>query len=115
MKERRRDSRVPYNAVMTIDEVYNQETSLKEEQVVQIKVTDISKGGMGFETDAELPLNFYFNAKIDLGNERFFYSVLRIIRKNPIENGYDYGCEFTGLADILSLYIEDFEEEVQKN
>jgi c-di-GMP-binding flagellar brake protein YcgR len=114
MKERRKNKRIPYNAIMTIDEVYNQSETIKEEQIIKIKVTDISKGGMGFETDTELPLNYYFNAKIDLGNDRLFYSVLRIMRKKEIEEGFDYGCEFTGLADILSLYIEDYQEEILK-
>ena len=41
-----------------------------------------------------------------------FYSVLKIIRKDEIEAGYNYGCEFTGLADILALYIEEFESEI---
>lgn len=114
MKERRKSKRIPYNAVLTIDEVYNQDEVIKEERVIDIKVTDISKGGIGFEAETELPLDYYFNAKIDLGSDRLFYSVLRIMRKKEIEGGFDYGCEFTGLADILSLYIEDYQEEVLK-
>lgn len=109
MKDRRKAHRVPYKAMITIDEVYNQQEVIKEQQEVAIEVVDISKGGIGFLAQESLPLNFYFNAKLDLGNGRQFYSVLRIIRKVELEEGYNYGCEFTGLADILSLYIEEYE------
>lgn len=112
MRERRRAHRVPYKGVLTIDEVYNQEVSIKEQREVHIEVTDISKGGLGFNAAESLPLSYYFNAKIDLGNDRMFYSVLKIIRKDDTATGYNYGCEFTGLADILSLYIEEFESEI---
>lgn len=112
MKERRRAHRLPYEAVMTIDEVYNQDNVIKEKREIPIFVLDISKGGIGFSAEADLPLNYYFNAKIDLGNGRLFYSVLRLIRKDTDEHKFVYGCEFTGLADILSLYIDEFEQEI---
>jgi c-di-GMP-binding flagellar brake protein YcgR len=114
MRERRRANRVNFNAVITIDEVYNQERVIKGQREVPIHVLDISKGGIGFIAQEELPLDFYFNAKIDLGNGKQFYSVLKITRFEEKEDGYNYGCEFTGLADILSLYIDEFEEEVSQ-
>lgn len=114
MRERRRAHRVVYNAVMTIDEVYNQDRVIKGQREIPIKVLDISKGGIGFISPEELPLDFYFNAKIDLGNGKLFYSVLKITRFEEKEDGYNYGCEFIGLADILSVYIDEFEEETSQ-
>ncbi|MDH8678895.1 PilZ domain-containing protein [Fusibacter bizertensis] len=111
MRERRRSHRVTYNAVINIDQVYNQEQIIKGTREFPVEILDISKGGIGFIAKEELPINFYFNAKIDLGNGKQFYSVLKIMRVEEIEEGYNYGCEFTGLADILSLYIDEFEQE----
>lgn len=111
MKERRKAPRLSYNAILTIDEVYNQEEVIKESREIPIKAVDISRGGIGFTAKEELPLGYYFNAKIDLGNGRQFYSVLKIIRKDTEDDELVYGCEFTGLADILSLYIDEFESE----
>jgi len=113
MRERRRAHRLSYNAVINIDEVYNQEQVIKGSREFPIEIVDISKGGIGFIAKEELPMEFYFNAKIDLGNGKLFYSVLKIKRIEEIEDGYNYGCEFTGLADILSLYIDEFEKEKQ--
>jgi c-di-GMP-binding flagellar brake protein YcgR len=114
MKERRKAQRLPYHAVLTVDEVYNQDEVIKESREIPIEALDISKGGIGFVAKESLPLDYYFNAKIDLGNSRQFYSVLKIVRKDQQEDGYVYGCEFTGLADILSLYIDEFYEEITK-
>ena len=111
MRERRRAHRVTYNAMINIDELYNQDRVIKGQREFPIEILDISKGGLGFLAKEELPLHFYFNAKIDLGNGKLFYSVLKIIRIEELEEGYNYGCEFTGLADILSLYIDEFENE----
>ncbi|HAS73841.1 MAG TPA: PilZ domain-containing protein [Clostridiales bacterium UBA8960] len=113
MRERRRSHRVLYNAVINIDEVYNQEQVIKGQREFPVEIIDISKGGIGFIAKEVLPLNFYFNAKIDLGNGKLFYSVLKIMRVDDVEGGYRYGCEFTGLADILSIYIDEFEEETK--
>jgi c-di-GMP-binding flagellar brake protein YcgR len=112
MKERRKAQRVPYHAVITVDSVYNQEQIIHENREIPIEILDISKGGIGFTATEDLPVSFYFNAKIDLGNDRLFYSVLHIVRKEEIEGVYHYGCEFTGLADILSLYIDAFQDEI---
>lgn len=111
MRERRRSHRLTYNAVINIDQVYNQEQIIKGTREFPVEILDISKGGIGFIAKEELPLNFYFNAKIDLGNGKQFYSVLKIMRVEDVEEGYNYGCEFTGLADILSIYIDEFEQE----
>jgi c-di-GMP-binding flagellar brake protein YcgR len=112
MQERRKTDRVPYRAVITVDAVYNQEQVIHENREIPIQITDISRGGIGFVASEDLPVSFYFNAKIDLGGNRLFYSVLHIVRKEPA-GGDDirYGCEFTGLADILSLYIDEFQQE----
>jgi len=111
MKERRKAQRLPYHAVLTVDEIYNQNEVIRESKKIPIEALDISKGGIGFVAKEALPLDYYFNAKVDLGNGRQFYSVLKIVRKEEREDGYIYGCEFTGLADILSLYIDEFSSE----
>lgn len=108
MDERRKATRLDYNAHILLEEIYNQDQIIKEPQLVEIVVHDISSGGMGFYSKCDLPINFYFNAKIDLGESKKFFSVLRIVRKEVSEEGFQYGCEFTGLADILMHYFDEY-------
>lgn len=114
MEERRRHQRLPVDIYLHVDSLYKEGKEALEEINKDIEVVDISKGGIGFITPVELPLNFFFNARISLGEDRSFYSVLKIIRVHfdEKEGLYHYGCEFVGLADILTHYIDDYEEDI---
>lgn len=113
MEERRKNKRVSYKAVISVDSFYNQDEIIRDEKEIPIEIVDISKGGIGFTAEQRLPVGYYFNARIHLGEDRMFYSVLHILYEAQQGTVYHYGCEFTGLADILSLYIDDYEKEAE--
>lgn len=114
MIEKRRNNRLPINITLTIEELYKQENVKIDNIDEEIHVVDISKGGIAFEVNDDLPLNFYFNSKIKMDNTKSFFSVLKIIRKDKIEDGYRYGCEFVGLASVLASFIDEYEEEIDE-
>ena len=114
MDERRKTHRLPIDITLTIESLYKQGDEKIENVKDEIKVVDISKGGISFEVNDDLPLNYYFNAKITIDEEKSFFSVLKIIRKIEIENEYHYGCEFVGLANVLSDSIDIYEREISK-
>jgi len=114
MIEKRRNNRLPVDITLTIEELYKQDHVKIDNINEEIHVVDISKGGIAFEVNDDLPLNFYFNSKIKIDNGKSFFSVLKIIRKDKIENGYRYGCEFVGLASVLASFIDDYEEEIEE-
>jgi c-di-GMP-binding flagellar brake protein YcgR len=113
MDERRRNKRLPLKLELNISALFKQDnlgiTNLDE----QIEVMDISKSGVGFKCKDELPLNYYFDAKIELTQEKFFYGVLKIVRVEKQEDSYFIGAEFVGLAEILSKNIEAYGQEVE--
>ncbi len=112
VKERRRNRRLPVDIQLKIESLYKQDHVILEDINQGIVVTDISKSGVGFNSSADLPLGFYFNARIEIDQEKKFYSVLKIIRKvDDDDGGYHFGCEFVGLADILSGQVDDYEHE----
>lgn len=108
--ERRKDRRFPFEIKLNIHELYKQNNVKIEDLDEEFQVTDISKSGLGFSCYHELPEDFYFNAKITINEEKFFFTVLKIIRVNKEEEEFLYGCEFVGLADILSSAIDDLED-----
>ena len=80
------------------------------------KVINISEGGIAFESKSMLPINFYFNAALNLGSETdTLYSVVKIIRSQPIEgtDNYLYGCEFVGMAPILGYIFDEYEAKIE--
>jgi hypothetical protein len=108
--ERRKFRRFPFSITLKIEELYKQDNVKVEGLHGMFKVVDLSRTGVGFLCEQDLPLDFYFNAKITIDNEKHFYSVVKIIRKNEEDDMFHYGCEFVGLADILSNVVDNLDD-----
>ena len=110
--ERRKFKRIPFEITLDIELLYKQDNVKIEGIHETLQVVNLSKSGLGFVCTHELPLDFYFNAKITIDKEKFFYSVAKIIRVEDTETeGFYYGCEFIGLADILSNVMDELDKE----
>lgn len=114
MDEKRMSKRVPMHMHLTIESLYKSGEAEKISVSEEITVTNISKRGIGFLCSRLLPLDHYFNAKVQIDEEKTFYCVLKIVRCEKMNQGYQIGCEFIGLANILGenidLYVEEMEE-----
>ena len=109
MEERRRHKRLPIKLVIDIDKLFKQDNEVISDVNESIEVVNISRTGIGFECKDALPLDYYFNAKIEFNETRFFYCVIKIIRKVEQEDTNLYGCEFVGLAEFLSNKVDEYE------
>ncbi len=108
MRDRRRALRYPTQINIRIESLYKQDYVAIDNVNEDIMVSDVSKSGIGFSSAHEMPLNYYFNSRITFDDERYFYSVLKIIRIFQQDGLYHYGCEFVGLADILASTVDDY-------
>jgi hypothetical protein len=115
MQDQRHSTRLPINISLKIESLYRQDHDILEDINESIVVQNISKTGIGFEASHELPLNYYFNAHITIDDEKHFFGVLKIIRKETVEKRFFYGCEFVGLASVLSSYIDDYQKEIEED
>ena len=106
MEERRKYNRFPLKLELTISTLFKQDYELVPNINESIQVKNISKSGIGFLCSNELPVNYYFDAKIQLTPDKHFYAVLKILRVDKVDEGYFVGCEFIGLADILSMRVD---------
>lgn len=112
MQEKRRSKRLPIQLQLVVSKLFKQEVTETVEINEPIQVIDVSKMGIGFTTTNELPLNYYFNARLELGSpENSLYCVVQIIRKQERENGeFLYGCEFVGMAPVLGTIFDEYEK-----
>ncbi len=113
MQEKRRSKRLPVQLELVVSKLFRQETfPWLEDLNAPISVVDVSKLGIGFITTDDLPLKYYFNARLELGSaENSLYCVVQIIRKNPKPDGsFSYGCEFVGLAPVLKPIFDEYEQ-----
>lgn len=110
MLDKRRANRVKVTLELTVSSLFDQDND-KINIDSPIMVKDISKFGLGFISKSILPLNYYFNAELNLGSEdSTLYCVVKIIRCEALEDDeYSYGCEFIGLAPVLDYIFEGLE------
>ncbi|NLK28591.1 MAG: PilZ domain-containing protein [Clostridiales bacterium] len=114
MKERRRAKRMPVTLSLDILNLYKQDNVQVSNINAPIEVVNISKMGIGFKSESILPLGYYFNANLNLNNDDTLHCVVKIIRSQPIEgsNLRMYGCEFVGMATILSYIFDEYDKRI---
>jgi hypothetical protein len=111
MVEKRRYKRYAANITLNISDLFNQEQINVGALGYPIQITDISKDGIGFHSKEQIPLDYYFNAMLDLGSgdNSILYTVVKIIRCRELEDGtYAYGCQFVGMASILNYVFDEY-------
>lgn len=113
MEEKRRNRRVPISMQLEISTLFKQDNVKVGNVDAPIEIINISRTGIAFKTQSILPLNYYFNSKIQLGDEDSrFYCVVKIIRREKIdEENTIYGCEFIGFAPVFNHIFDEFENE----
>ncbi len=114
MQEKRKQTRYPASISLTVDSLYKQGNEKIDSINESIEITNISRSGVGFVCDDDLPLEYYFNAKIEIEDKKHFYTVVKIIRKEAKDGKFYYGSEFVGLADVLSVFVEDYGKHVSE-
>lgn len=115
MAEKRKYKRLPLKLTLKVSSLFNQNEELAIGNA-EFNVFNISKSGIGFTTTTELPLGYYFNAKIEFEgvHDRLRY-VVKIIRTEVLENGeYLYGCEFVGLAHIYDYLFDEYDAHIEE-
>lgn len=112
--ERRKHKRLPIELHLEVNSIFKQDYVVINNLDAEVEVFDISKTGLGFYCHADLPLEYYFNGKIKLGESSYFYAVVQIVRKFQNEDGnHSYGAEFVGLAPFLANKIDEYERSLQ--
>lgn len=113
MQERRRAKRMPFTMSLEIMNLYKQDNVLVSNINAPIEVVDISKTGIGFRSESVLPVGYYFNANINLDNADTLHCVIQIVRSQPMEGDMTmYGCEFVGMATILSYLFDEYDSKL---
>lgn len=116
IKDRRRYKRLPIELHLEVDEVFKQDHIIVKNLNASVSVFDISKSGIGFISEASLPLGFYFRGRINLGDGDFFYVVIQIVRAHISDNSNKiYGAEFVGLAPFLADKVDKYEKKLNKS
>lgn len=109
MQEKRHDKRISINMQLEISTLFKQDNIKVENLDMPIEVVNVSRTGIAFKSASVLPLNYYFNSKIQLEDEKTrFYCVVRIVRTEKInESKFLYGCKFIGFAPVFTKELDE--------
>lgn len=112
--ERRRYKRLPIELSLEVDEIFKQDNVIVKDIKASITVCDISRSGIGFVSEANLPIGYYFRGNIYFGNGDFFRVVIKIVRTGLVEGNQKlYGAEFVGLAPFLADKVDHYERSLK--
>lgn len=116
MDEKRRERRLPICLNLEVTSLFHQDNASVENLDAPIEVVDISKSGIGFQTKSILPVGYYFNARIQLGDEdSILYSVVKIIRVRELsQDDFFYGCELVGMPSVLHYLFDEYERKLKE-
>lgn len=113
MEEKRKAKRIPFHLTLEMTTLYKQDDLPIDRLNGPIDLVNLSKTGIAFVSRNCLPVDYYFNANIQMeAADAVLHSVVRILRRDEQTDGtYLYGCEFVGMADVLSYIFEEYEKE----
>jgi c-di-GMP-binding flagellar brake protein YcgR len=114
-RDRRKYKRLPIELHLEIDELFKQDYVVVKNLSALVSVIDISRSGIGFISEASLPLSYYFRGRINLDHKDFFYVVIQIVRVELTEDNRNmYGAEFVGIAPFLADKVDKYEKMLKK-
>ncbi|NLL77273.1 MAG: PilZ domain-containing protein [Clostridiales bacterium] len=77
-----------------------------EQELITINVFDLSKSGVGFYCEEKLEMDSVYESHIMIWTKERIHVLLRIVRIEQLENGYEYGSIFMGLSETDAFRIE---------
>lgn len=108
MVEMRKEKRWPTELHLEISSLFKQDDIRVENIDAPIEVINVSKAGIGFKTEGVLPIGYYFNARLVLGEGSTLNCVVRILRQQECDDYFVYGCEIVGAASVMDYVINDY-------
>lgn len=110
MEEKRRTKRFPITLKLEISQLFKQDNVKVIDLDAPIEVIDVSKLGIGFKSKSILPLDYYFNAKLEMGApDNVLFCVVKIIRISSDGEQNIYGCEFVGMPPVFNYIFDEYE------
>lgn len=115
MEERRRYKRLELDVTLELERL--DEGDIQTLRFAHVSVEDLSKTGIGFRSNLDLEIGSIYNARIQIWTKEVIESVIKLVRKNPKEEYYEYGGHFVGMteADALKIQIYQMFNEAEQN
>lgn len=104
MGERRRNVRTELQAELVLKRLDGQSG-----EKVAIRVSDVSKSGIGFECAEQLEIGAVYECFLTIWTQEIIHVFVEIVRGEKREDGYRYGGIFIGMPDMEAWRIEAYQ------
>lgn len=105
-EERRKNKRTDMPSVLTIKKLGGGGNS----EEISIRVSDVSKTGIGFISTEALQIGEVYESHIPLWTKEVLHAFLRIVRIEMMDdNEYSYGALFIGMPEVDLARIEVYQ------
>ena len=95
MDERRKNKRTNMPSKLVIKRLDGD-----DDRQVSVVITDVSKGGIGFECTERLQVGEVYEAFLKIWTKEVIHAFIEIVRIEKIPDTYDYGGLFIGMPEI---------------
>lgn len=104
MEERRKSIRTELNINALIKSM-----DQADAHELEVEVKDLSKTGIGFESQKLLSIGGVYEADITIWTQELLHVFLKIVRIELLEDGYAYGATFIGMPQNDYQRIEVYQ------
>lgn len=112
MIDKRRNKRLDINVTLQINNLILDDAK-DGLTCVEVNVFNISKAGMGFTCDFDLPQESFYDADVELWTKDKIHTVLKVVRKRKEDSIWEYGCVFLGLSEMDAYRIEVYQLQLE--
>ncbi len=108
MSEKRRHKRLDLDVTLELERI--DDAGVTTVKYARVEVTDISRSGLGFTSQQELPVGGFYDTKIQIWTKEVVEVIIEIVRCTKLEDGtYKYGCFFVGMPDVDAVKIDIYQ------
>jgi hypothetical protein len=108
MEEKRHHKRLKLDVSIQLERLT--EDGATTYDYTQVAVSDVSRGGIGFQSSEALEVGAYYNTRIQIWTKEVIDAVIEIVRKQKMEDGTDkYGATFIGMSDTDAIKIDIYQ------
>ena len=105
MEDKRKHKRLELDGELLLTQLGGGESHQK----AQIEITDCSRDGIGFSTEAQLTIGNIYEANLRLWTKEVIHVFIQIVRASKVDDLFHYGGIFIGMPDSESMRIQVYE------
>ena len=107
MEEKRHHKRLKLDVSIQLERLTEDGTTTYD--YTQVVVTDVSRSGIGFQSDEPLEVGGYYNTRIQIWTKEVIDAVIEIVRKRKWNGTDKYGSAFIGMSDTDAIKIDIYQ------